>query len=258
MSDREITAQLQAALMKSFPLPEYATFLEVGDATGARGSRWADAVSMACWPSRGLRIWGFEIKASRSDWLREKKNPKKSVAIQRFCHHWVLITPPDIIAPGELPETWGHMVFKGGRLVTEAKAPLLTPDALEPPFVASLLRCCGQTSAQLMSQGVAEATKDFRLRLEKDMQRQMEQRRAEGQSALEAVRKFKESAGVDLLSWKDTDAGQDFAAYREACITTKHAFGWSTSAKALRAAADAIDAAEAAVRTAKFPLKDHA
>ncbi|PWZ83037.1 hypothetical protein, partial [Staphylococcus pseudintermedius] len=63
MSDRETTATLQHALVKAFPLPEYVTFFEVGDATGGRHSRWADAVSMSCWPSRGLHIYGFEIKA---------------------------------------------------------------------------------------------------------------------------------------------------------------------------------------------------
>lgn len=60
MTDRETTAKLQAAVMRSYPLPEYATFFEVADATGGRQSLWADAVSMSLWPSRGLTITGFE------------------------------------------------------------------------------------------------------------------------------------------------------------------------------------------------------
>lgn len=47
MRDAEITAALQAALLKTFPLPEYATFFEVGDATGGRHSRWPDVLGVA-------------------------------------------------------------------------------------------------------------------------------------------------------------------------------------------------------------------
>jgi hypothetical protein len=250
MGDREITAKLQAALLKSYPLPEYATFFEVGDATGGRHSRWADAVSMACWPSRGLRIWGFELKASRSDWLREKKKPEKSCAIQRFCHHWVLVTAPDVILPGELPETWGHLVLKGGKLCWEALAPTLTPDALDPSFVAALLRRSGQASQEIIGQHVDAATAAARERVKDEVSREVERRTSRNAQAVTAIEQFKVDTGVDLLtSWGhwSGDVGKDFAAYCAAREASAGLFRYGTSVKALRAAADAIEAAERAL-----------
>jgi hypothetical protein len=44
---------------------------QVGDATGADVGRHADVVVMGLWPSRGLKLMGFEIKAGRGDWLGE-------------------------------------------------------------------------------------------------------------------------------------------------------------------------------------------
>lgn len=61
------TAEIKAALRAKFCAPEWAIMFEVGDGTGASQSRWADAVAMNLWPSRGLQIHGFEIKAHRSD-----------------------------------------------------------------------------------------------------------------------------------------------------------------------------------------------
>lgn len=255
MSDRETTAKLQTALLKSYPLPEYATFFEVGDATGGRHSRWADAVSMACWPSRGLRIWGFELKASRSDWLREKKKPEKSCAIQRFCHHWVLVTAPDVILPGELPSTWGHLVLKGGKLCWETPAPVLMPDALEPSFVAALLRRSGQASQEMLAQHLAEAVTAARAQVDEQVKREVARRASSSVNALAAIEKFKASTGVDLLSWTAAHVGEDFSAYRAAREAVDR-IRYSTSAKALRAAADAIEAADRALAETNLIRKE--
>jgi hypothetical protein len=248
MSDTEITAALQAALLKTFPLPEYATFFEVGDATGGGHSRWADAVSMACWPSRGLRIFGFELKASRSDWLREKKKPEKSVAIQRFCHHWVLVTAENVLQPGELPPTWGHLELAGGKLHWRTPTPALTPAALEPSFVAALLRRAHQCSAALIGQQVMAATENARKQAAENAEREIVRRCARNTEALQACERFQQETGVDLLCWTGRDAGKHFAAYRAALQASETAFNYGTSVKSLRAAADAIEAAEAALR----------
>ena len=257
MSDRETTATLQHALVKAYPLPEYATFFEVGDATGSHQSRWADAVSMACWPSRGLRIHGFEIKASRSDWLREKKKPQKSDAVQRYCHHWVLVTAPDVIQDGELPPAWGHMVLAGGKLRTKVAPPLLEPVALEAPFVAALLRRCGQVSAEQVAIAVREATNTAREQAKVDAERELQRRLARNDRAHQAVEQFRAETGVDLLGFDALQAGPAFAEYMKARRDVRNVFAYSASAKALRAAADALDAAAAAVTAAGIPLKDN-
>jgi len=246
MSDRDITATLQAALMKAFPLPEYATFFEVGDATGGRHSRWADAVSMAIWPSRGLAITGFELKASRSDWLREKKKPEKSCAIQRYCNRWALITAPNVILPGELPETWGHAELVGGRLMWRTTAPVLTPEPLDAPFVASLLRRCGQASEALIARRIADVTADARAEQEKRIQRAVERATEQTSVATAAVAKFKEATGVDLTNWNAGDVGKGFAAF----MAVRDAARWnamSACAVQMRKIADELDHAAKAM-----------
>jgi hypothetical protein len=82
---RYTAAEVRAALMNRYCAPEWATFFEVANSTGGGAVRSADAVAMSLYPSRGLRLHGFEIKVSRSDWLHELKQPDKSVAVQRFA-----------------------------------------------------------------------------------------------------------------------------------------------------------------------------
>ncbi|WP_130617960.1 hypothetical protein [Dyella amyloliquefaciens] len=247
MSDAATTAKLQAALLKAFPLPEYATFFEVGDATGGRHSRWADAVSMACWPSRGLRISGFEIKASRSDWLREKKKPEKSVAIQRFCHHWLLITAPGVLLDGELPSTWGHMELAGGKLVPRVAPPLLTPDALEPSFVAALLRRAHQAGTELINAQVSNAVAEARARIDERVKSEVDRRMELNGKAMVAVSKFKEATGIDLTCWSGKEAGPDFALYRKFKQSLSYS-GLERLAHQFRGFADQADALMGAMK----------
>ena len=105
-----MSADLRELLRKRYPSQAWALMWEVGDATGARHSRWADALAMSLWPTHGLRLHGFEIKVSRGDWLRELKDPSKAEAIAQYCDHWWLVTADDSIAKKEeLPPNWGWM-----------------------------------------------------------------------------------------------------------------------------------------------------
>jgi len=247
MSDRIVTANLEAALLKAYPLPEYATFFEVGDATGGRHSRWADAVSMAIWPSRGLAITGFELKASRSDWLREKKKPEKSCAIQKYCNRWVLLTAPNVILPGELPETWGHVELVGNKLIWRVQPPKLEPVPLDAPFVASLLRRCGQVSEGLIAARIAAVTAEARAEQQQRIARAVEDATRRHSEMAAAVAKFKEITGVDLNTWSAEDIAEDFVAYR-AARRSLHWVRYTQTSKDLRDSADKLDAATAALR----------
>src|SRR5215470_16401523 len=98
-SAREITADLERRLRARFASPAYAYLPQVGDATGAGVGRHADVVVMGLWPSRGLKLMGFEIKAGRGDWLGEIRNPSKAESIARFCDQWWVVAPQDVILP---------------------------------------------------------------------------------------------------------------------------------------------------------------
>lgn len=56
-------------------------------------------------------VHGFEVKVSRSDWLRElRTGGLKSEAWRSVCHYWWVVAPPGVVREGELPDGWGLLV----------------------------------------------------------------------------------------------------------------------------------------------------
>ena len=56
-----------------FCQPEWAFLSQVRNGTGyLRTTRTADALAMSLWPSRGLHLYGFEIKVRKSDWKKDR------------------------------------------------------------------------------------------------------------------------------------------------------------------------------------------
>lgn len=130
-----------AALCRRFPPPAWAMFAGVSNGTGGRARRWADAVGMSIWPSRGLEIVGFEIKVSRRDWIRELKNPKKADEVGRYCDRWwIAAGAKDLVPNEELPPAWGLLVPHGDTMKIVVDAKKLEPKALDRPFLAAILR----------------------------------------------------------------------------------------------------------------------
>lgn len=140
MSVRE--EDVLAALAKRYGASEWTLLTQVGNATGGRANRWADALAMNLWPSRGLHLYGFEIKVSRSDWLRELKRPDKAETIASYCHAWWIVAgEPGIVRLDEVPGSWGLMELRGRGLVAVRPAPMLDhPKEMDRAFVASILR----------------------------------------------------------------------------------------------------------------------
>lgn len=101
-----------------------------------KDGRWAtvvefdriDFLAVACWQSDSYVVHGYEIKVSRSDWLRELKSPRKADMSMGRCDHWWLAAPAGILKPGELPEGWGYVeISESGRARAKEKAPALRP-----------------------------------------------------------------------------------------------------------------------------------
>lgn len=155
MTMRKIkSTDIKLALKRAFPSPGWQVFYEVGNDTGSRVSRHADAVAMGIWPSNGHLIHGFEIKVSRGDFLNEMKDPTKAQAVFQFCNRWSLVTPTGLVKAEELPEPWGLMTFDGKSLRTVKQAPALEPVPLTPGFVAAMLRRAGEADERLISAAV--------------------------------------------------------------------------------------------------------
>jgi hypothetical protein len=116
---------------------------QVRNAAGFDASVTADAVAMHLWPSRGLALHGYEIKVSRSDWIRELRKPEKAERFARLVDFWwVVVSDEKIVQDGELPVGWGLLAVRGGRLVTIREADHRPAADLTRSFVACLLRSC--------------------------------------------------------------------------------------------------------------------
>ncbi len=68
---------------------------------------------------------GYEVKVSRSDWLRDDKWPY----YMQFCHKLFVACPAGLVAPEELPEGVGLVWYEHGKLSTRRQAPfrVITP-----------------------------------------------------------------------------------------------------------------------------------
>lgn len=92
-------AQLFQLLRGRYPAESYALFSQVRNSIGfVRHARYADALALGLWQSRGLLLYGFEIKSTRSDWLRELKDPEKQeLGVLQYCDHWYLVTDEKVV-----------------------------------------------------------------------------------------------------------------------------------------------------------------
>src|SRR3954468_2546806 len=75
----------------------WAFMTKVKNDAGHAATGTADAIAMSLWRSRGLRLHGFEVKCSRSDWLYELKHPEKAESFIRYVHHWWMVVADETI-----------------------------------------------------------------------------------------------------------------------------------------------------------------
>lgn len=136
------TEELLKLLSQQWPSPNYAFISEFRGGTGYSRESRADALAMDLWPSKGLELFGFELKVSRGDWLHELKNPFKAEPIKQFCDKWYLVVSDLKIVKyaDELPYGWGLMFHEDGKIITMIEAKKLTPVPIDRLFLASLMR----------------------------------------------------------------------------------------------------------------------
>lgn len=81
-----------------------------------------DAFFMEETPSKGLARTAYEIKVSRSDFLRELKQPLKRRAAMRVSNQFFFVMSPGIAKPEEIPMDCGLIETNeyGGHIVVDA------------------------------------------------------------------------------------------------------------------------------------------
>jgi hypothetical protein len=143
MSKKKWTAaELDSLIRKRYAKDGWVYASEVCNTTGFDATRRADGIGMGIWPSTGMKIDGFEIKVSRSDWLKELDDIEKADTFIKYCHFWWIVSPDGIIRPSELPMGWGHMIptSNGSKVRVRVRAAENASAELDYPFLASFLR----------------------------------------------------------------------------------------------------------------------
>jgi hypothetical protein len=192
------TEHARTMVRKRFSPPEWACMLEVAPATGG-GTRYADAVAVNLWSSRGHAVIGMEIKVSRSDWLRELKKPEKAeTSVFRFCDRWYVVAPKGVVKEGELPTTWGLLELRATGLVEVVAAPKLTPEPVTKGFFASLMRRSFEQIEALAGQKAFEAKREATARTRDEIARGIEQGTREHRGLLKHLAELKAETGIDI------------------------------------------------------------
>lgn len=207
------SAAVKALLRRRYAAPEWALFFEVADSTGAAQRRYADAVAMNLFPSRGLSVHGFEIKVSKSDFMNEIRNPKKSAAVQQFCDRWWIVAPENAVDETLLPETWGWMQVTDTQLRIRKEAPKLAPVDLSRQFVAAMVRRASEVDNSEIEKIVALRMEEREKSLQRHIDQEVERRTRAGTEALKAIEDLKKKLGDDE-SWRYLNTDEIASAVR--------------------------------------------
>lgn len=138
---------------------------ECAPGTGFYGAnRYADVLALGVWKSSGMKLDGFEVKASRADLKRELADLSKHEAVARYCDHWTLVAWDESVLAEGIPDGWGILLTRDGdhgrELVEHRKATKREPEAWPRSFVCSLVRNAYQQSpgAAFVARAVTEAS----------------------------------------------------------------------------------------------------
>lgn len=206
------TAEILERLRVRFAWPEFALLEEVGfGGDGSFSSRYsrADAIAIGQWHSAGYGLQGFEIKSSRSDWMKEIRTIGKADAAYRYCSRFWLVAPEGVATVDEIPGTWGWLIPRGATLRVKRQAPVLKPDPLPPGMIAHLVGVAIRRNSN-------EATMAKRIReeyergLEAGREEEARKYRPEALERLQkAVDRFEAESGVKIADeWGYGDVGK--------------------------------------------------
>ena len=126
--------------------PRFVFAAQVRSAAGFDAPRRFDAIAIDTWPSGGLLVHAFEVKVTRTDWLRELAHPEKAEAALEVADTMSIVAPHGIINPAEVPPGWGWYVAtaRGDTVrVTRRRSPQPKPNVGAPlprTFAVSLIR----------------------------------------------------------------------------------------------------------------------
>lgn len=191
---------IRVAMASRFKAPEWAIMWEVAPATGAvRKMRYADAVMMSLWPSRGLDLHGVEIKISRSDWKREAADPEKAEMIAAYCDFWWLHVAPGVVQDlSEVPTAWGLREFDGKAWRTLREATRTEAKPCDRGFLAALLRRAEGRELAAIEDEVQRRVHEVTVRVDERIKAEVEDRTRRNSKALQTIAEFEAASGLSM------------------------------------------------------------
>ena len=123
---------------------KYIVLEQVADGTGFDRIRTIDAVVFSLWPSDGLTRAAFEIKVSRSDFIRELQIPNKHKWCRECFHEFWFVAPKEVIQLDEIPGGVGWMCPRGDKLVIKKLCQRNPTPRLDDSLLAAFMRAAGK------------------------------------------------------------------------------------------------------------------
>jgi len=193
--------QLVQRIKERFCMPEFVTLANVATPAG----RYADALALNLWRSRGYELIGFEVKSSRSDWLREKKNPEKAESAASFCKTFWIVANPEVVKLDELPHGWGLLEANGKGLISKQKAlPLDHRRELSVPMMVNIIRRAvekGEMTEELRAAKEAGRLEGIELGRKATEPRELVALREQNETWRKMAEDFKARTGIELSAW---------------------------------------------------------
>ena len=221
---------------------EYAFLTHVRNDGGFSATRTFDGVAISLWPSRGYAIDVFEVKVSRSDWMRELKDPAKSEAAWEIGDRFWICATAGVVDAAELPPGWGLIEAHGAKIVdgilTGRKlrtvvhaewhgAPVResAKGTISKGLMVSMLRRAGavpdhQTPAERL---ISDAEERGREAARVSMQEQVDRAHQRERETAEFWRTFANASGLNLYRSNAQEMAEIGARVRAALADERHA-----------------------------------
>lgn len=114
----DTTSKIMSMLADRYKGSEWAYVTEVPDCVGDQAHRRIDAIAIGVKSSTVGEFHGFEVKSSRSDWMRDLEYPEKSKSWRNLVTSFWLVAGRGVAKLEEIPPKWGFLEvsYTGSRL----------------------------------------------------------------------------------------------------------------------------------------------
>lgn len=213
------TEEMRQILDTHYPSGEWALFQEVAARTGG-GTCYTDAVAVNLWRSRSYSVQGIEIKVSRSDWMRELKNPRKNDEVMAYCDNFWVFAAPGIVDPQELPPGWGLMEPQPKRgtqypeswstdcnaadyfsLKVVHNATKLEAKPVSREFFASICRRAYEGLDRMAQRKILTERQALEKKFQERIQTEVARRNSMNDDLASYAQKIMEETGIDFMTW---------------------------------------------------------